>query len=327
MSSKILEIKNNPLEPVNIVLIPNPDAFLDLEAGPKKFYEHYQNLAPTREEQKQHLEKINTQLCDYCLIPYDFQYCNECDLIYNPPPCMIYMISEKDEPINNCTLELESIFNSDLNSDNNDDENNGSSFTQYDKKNNGDSDSNSNSETYIILSDLSKKQEFRWYSDNNKGIMPKRAHNTNAKFDLRYSRKNAIKLEPYLHTYIDLKVALEILAITMVQLAFRSSLAKKKINIRGRIIDTGYVGNIIAILQNDSEKAYIIESNKKIAQTIFLLLVKVAQLVLVRNRKKLGITARRIQGFGSTNRIDVPVNMAEEKVIDKGEIISIYCYQ
>ncbi|KAG9307137.1 hypothetical protein G9A89_016965 [Geosiphon pyriformis] len=60
MSSKILEIKNNSLEPVNIVLILNPDAFLDLEAGPKEFHEHYQNLAPIKEKQEQHLTQINT---------------------------------------------------------------------------------------------------------------------------------------------------------------------------------------------------------------------------------------------------------------------------
>ncbi|KAG9305893.1 hypothetical protein G9A89_016545 [Geosiphon pyriformis] len=60
MPSKILKIKNNPLEPVNIVLILNPDTFLDLKAGPEEFHEHYQNLVPTKEEQKQHLAQINT---------------------------------------------------------------------------------------------------------------------------------------------------------------------------------------------------------------------------------------------------------------------------
>ncbi|KAG9291138.1 hypothetical protein G9A89_013010 [Geosiphon pyriformis] len=55
------------------------------------------------------------------------------------------------------------------------------------------------------------------------------------------------------------------------------------------------------MLQNDSEKAYIIEPNKKIAQAIFLLLVK---------------------GFGCTSRIDVPVNIVEEEIIGQGEIIS-----
>ncbi|KAG9296029.1 hypothetical protein G9A89_011881 [Geosiphon pyriformis] len=78
------------------------------------------------------------------------------------------------------------------------------------------------------------------------------------------------------------------------------------------------------MLQNNLEKAYIIEPNEKIAQTIFLPLVKITQLVLVENRKELEITARKIQKFGSTNRIDVPVNMAEKKIVDKEEIISIH---
>ncbi|KAG9287845.1 hypothetical protein G9A89_017440 [Geosiphon pyriformis] len=152
--------------------------------------------------------------------------------------------------------------------------------------------------------------------------MPKCAHDTNAGFDLRYPGKNAIKLEPHLCTCIDLKIALEIPTTTMVQLASRNSLAKKGINIRKGIIDAEYVGNIIAMLQNDSEKAYVIEPNKKIAQAIFLPLVKIAQLVSVGNRKELGITAREIQEFGLIDRIDVPVNIVEEEIIGQGKIIS-----
>ncbi|KAG9299258.1 hypothetical protein G9A89_013906 [Geosiphon pyriformis] len=88
------------------------------------------------------------------------------------------------------------------------------------------------------------------------------------------------------------------------------------------IIDAGYIGNIIAMLQNDLEKTYIIELNEKIAQTIFLPLVKIAQLVSVGKREKLGITARGIQEFGSTSRIDILVNMAKEEIVDKRETIS-----
>ncbi|KAG9307084.1 hypothetical protein G9A89_016912 [Geosiphon pyriformis] len=106
--------------------------------------------------------------------------------------------------------------------------------------------------------------------------MPKHVHDTNARFDLKYPGKEAIKLEPQSCTCIDLKVALEILATTIVQLASRNSLVKKEINIRREIIDTGYIENIIAMLQNNSEKAYIIEPNKKIVQAIFLPLVKIA---------------------------------------------------
>ncbi|KAG9291795.1 hypothetical protein G9A89_012080 [Geosiphon pyriformis] len=152
--------------------------------------------------------------------------------------------------------------------------------------------------------------------------MPERVHDTDAGFDLKYPGKEAIKLEPHSRTYIDLKVTLEILATTMVQLASKSSLAKRGINIRGEIIDVGYVKNIIAMLQNDLEKAYIIEPNKKITQAIFLPLVKIAQLVPVGNKKELGITAKGIQGFGSMGRIDVPVNMVKEEIVGQEEIIS-----
>ncbi|KAG9305483.1 hypothetical protein G9A89_006453 [Geosiphon pyriformis] len=109
--------------------------------------------------------------------------------------------------------------------------------------------------------------------------MPEHVHDTDAGFDLRYPRKDPIKLEPH----------------------------------SGGIIDAGYVGNIIAMLQNDSEKTYIIEPNKKIAQTIFLPLVKIAQLVLMGNRKELGITAKGIQRFGSIDKIDIPVNIVEKE--------------
>ncbi|KAG9299086.1 hypothetical protein G9A89_020399 [Geosiphon pyriformis] len=106
--------------------------------------------------------------------------------------------------------------------------------------------------------------------------MPEYTHNTNTGFDLRYPRKNAIKLEPHSCTCIDLKIALEILATTMIQLASRNNLVKKEINIRRGIIDAGY-------------------------------------LVLVRNREELKMTARKINEFGSISRINIPVNITEEK--------------
>ncbi|KAG9293007.1 hypothetical protein G9A89_016369 [Geosiphon pyriformis] len=193
--SEILEIKNNFPELVNIIHISNSDAFIDKETGPENFHEYYQNLAPTREEQKH-------------------SWASKSELPFNP----------------------------DSNSDNDDDENTSST--------------------------------------------------------------------------------LEIPATTMVQLASKSSLVKRGINIRKGIIDAGYIRNIIAMLQNDSEKTYIIEPNEKIAQTIFLSLVKMVQLVSVGNREELRITAKGIQRFGLMDRIDIPVNMAEEEIVDQGEIIS-----
>ncbi|KAG9303871.1 hypothetical protein G9A89_005781 [Geosiphon pyriformis] len=189
------------------------------------------------------------------------------------------MILKEEEPISSCASESELLINHDPDSDDND-KNTGSSSVQNGNDNKYNSNSNSNSnlnyKQYIALPDLSKEQELKWYSDNGESIMPERAHNTDAGFDLRYPGKEVIKLELHSRTCIDLKVTLEILATTMVQLAFRNSLAKKEINIRREIIDMGYVKNIIAMLQNNLEKAYIIEPNEKIAQAIFLSLVRIA---------------------------------------------------
>ncbi|KAG9284342.1 hypothetical protein G9A89_023599 [Geosiphon pyriformis] len=322
LPEEIRTIKNNPSEPIKLDWDAEPVInFLE----PEEFHEHYQNLAPTRKEQEQWLAQLNTKLCRHCLIPSNFEYCNDCDLIYNLSPHIIYLIPEEEEPISSCALESELLINRDPNSDD-DDKNPSFSSVQNGNNDKNDSDSDSkpdlNYEQYIALPDLSKEQELKWYSDNGEGIMSERVYDTDARFDLRYPGKDAIKLEPHSRTCIDLKIALKIPATTMVQLASRSSLAKRGINIRGEIIDARYVGNIIAMLQNDSEKAYIIEPNEKIAQAIFLPLVRVAQLVSVGNKKKLGITARGIQGFGLTGRIDVPVNMAEKKIVGQGEIIS-----
>ncbi|KAG9306327.1 hypothetical protein G9A89_018210 [Geosiphon pyriformis] len=91
-------------------------------------------------------------------------YCDKCDLIYNLPPCMIYSIPEEEEPISSCTSESESPINHDSNSDD-DDDNNSSSSIQIgnNDENNSDSDSkpNINYEQYIVLPDLSKKQELK----------------------------------------------------------------------------------------------------------------------------------------------------------------------
>ncbi|KAG9284019.1 hypothetical protein G9A89_022793 [Geosiphon pyriformis] len=60
LPSEILEIKNNPPEPTDIVLVLNPNAFIDLENSPEEFHEYYQNLTLMKKEQEQHLEEINT---------------------------------------------------------------------------------------------------------------------------------------------------------------------------------------------------------------------------------------------------------------------------
>ncbi|KAG9306551.1 hypothetical protein G9A89_004748 [Geosiphon pyriformis] len=138
---EIRTIKNNPPEPIKLNWDTEPVInFLE----PEEFYEHYQKLASTREKQEQRLAQLNTRLCCHYLIPSDFEYCDNCDLIYNPPPCMIYTIPEEEEPISSCALESELLINRDPDS-NNDDKNTSSSSIQNgnDNKDNSNSDSNS----------------------------------------------------------------------------------------------------------------------------------------------------------------------------------------
>ncbi|KAG9290288.1 hypothetical protein G9A89_022264 [Geosiphon pyriformis] len=158
---EIKMIKNNPPESLELDWDVEPIInLLDLE----QFHKHYQELAPTREEQEQQLKQLNIQLCQHCLIPCNFQYCDDCDLIYNPPPCMIYTIPEEEKPISSCASESELLINCNSNP-NNDDDNNGSSSVQNGNDNdnnfNSDTNSNLNYEQYIALPDLSKEQELK----------------------------------------------------------------------------------------------------------------------------------------------------------------------
>ncbi|KAG9288704.1 hypothetical protein G9A89_004323 [Geosiphon pyriformis] len=141
-TEELREIKDNPLSLPEPEYVQTFDVFDNVEDDPKKFHEHYQRLALTREEQEERL----------------------CELIYNPPPRIIYMIPEKKEPISSCTSELESPLDSDSNS-NNDDNNNGLSSIQNGNNNNNDSNSDPNFDTnyeqYIALPDLSKEQELK----------------------------------------------------------------------------------------------------------------------------------------------------------------------
>ncbi|KAG9291548.1 hypothetical protein G9A89_021967 [Geosiphon pyriformis] len=136
LPEKIRTIKNNPPKPIK----------LDWDTEPVINF-----LEPE-------------ELCYHCLIPSDFEYCDDCDLIYNPPPCIIYTIPEEEKPISSCASESESLINRDPDSDDNN-KNTGSSSVQNgnDNKDNSNSDSNSdlNYEQYIAIPDLSKKQELK----------------------------------------------------------------------------------------------------------------------------------------------------------------------
>ncbi|KAG9299368.1 hypothetical protein G9A89_014016 [Geosiphon pyriformis] len=97
-TSKLLEIKNNPLSLPKPEYIMTFDIFGNIEDDSKYFYEHYQNLASTRKEQKQRLADLNTKLCDHCLISCYFQYYNKCDIMFNLPSKKLYPITKLPKP-------------------------------------------------------------------------------------------------------------------------------------------------------------------------------------------------------------------------------------
>ncbi|KAG9303411.1 hypothetical protein G9A89_013737 [Geosiphon pyriformis] len=105
----------------------------------------------------------------------------------------------------------------------------------------------------------------------------------------------------------------------MIQIASQSSLAKKRISIQGRVIDSGYTGNLMVLLQNNSKKLYTIESKEKIAQAIFLPLVKIGKFVPIENHEELIQTTKGTFSFGSTRK-EIKANFAET-IEEKGKLI------
>ncbi|KAG9303809.1 hypothetical protein G9A89_018706 [Geosiphon pyriformis] len=189
-----------------------------------------------KEAQAQWLEQMNIKLCEECIMPCDKQWC---------PECYAFSISLPSENNKN-KIEF------------------------------GELEATEEIETTPIY--LIKNQpalQFKYFNNNGQGIKPKKAHEINAGYDLRYPNKDTLVLKPKSLTKINLKIALEILPGVMVQIASQFSLASKGINVRGGIIDAGYTGDITVILQNETDKLFKIEHAKKIAQATYLPLINI----------------------------------------------------
>ncbi|KAG9286415.1 hypothetical protein G9A89_014581 [Geosiphon pyriformis] len=225
----------------------------------------------TQEAQIQRLEQMNIRLCEECIMPCDEQWCPEYYALSIPLP------SENDE--NEIEFgkpeEMEEIET-----------------------------------TPIYLIENQPALQLKYFNNNGQGIKPEKAHEIDVGYDLRYPGKDTLVLKPKSLTKINLKIALIILPGAMVQIAFWSFLASKGINVKGRIINAGYTGDITVMLQNETDKPFKIEHAEKIAQAIYLPLINISGLQLVNQREQLGKSDRGTQGFGSTGRFTVPVNIA-----------------
>ncbi|KAG9295289.1 hypothetical protein G9A89_021220 [Geosiphon pyriformis] len=148
--------------------------------------------------------------------------------------------------------------------------------------------------TPIYLTENQPAIQHKYFDNNGQGIKPEKAHKIDAGYDLKYLGKDTLVLQPKFLTKINLKIALKIPSRTMVQIASKSLLASKEINIRRGVIDAGYTRNIIIILQNETDKSFRIEHAEKIAQAIYLLLINISDLQSVNNREQLRKSERRI---------------------------------
>jgi len=142
----------------------------------------------------------------------------------------------------------------------------------------------------------------KYFDNNGEGRQPARAYETDAGLDLYYIDNQPLLLPAQKVTQVDTRIAFEIPANTYVQIASRSSLAKKGINVVGGVCDAGYTGNIIVQLQNTTGNDIILQKNDKIAQAIFLPLVSIDKLLRVEKREQLKSSTRAIKGFGFSNQ-------------------------
>ncbi|KAG9288113.1 hypothetical protein G9A89_017708 [Geosiphon pyriformis] len=204
---------------------------------------------PTQKAQIQLLEQINIRLCEECIMPCNKQWCSECYALSIPLP-----------------------------SKNNENE------IEF-----GESEATEEIEmTPIYLIKNQPALQLKYFNNNGQGIKPEKAHEIDARYDLRYPDKNTLVLKPKSLTKINLKIALKIPPRAMVQITSQFFLASKEINVRGGIINAGYTGDITVMLQNENDKPFKIEHAKKIAQAIYLPLINISGLQLVNQREQLG---------------------------------------
>ncbi|KAG9291311.1 hypothetical protein G9A89_021813 [Geosiphon pyriformis] len=234
-------------------------AGFDYEDEVEVYHQIASHTYPIQEAQIQQLEQMNIRLYEEYIMPCDEQWCSKCYAL------SILLPSKNDEN------EIEF----------------------------GEPEETEEIETTTIyLIENQPALQLKYFNNNGQKIKPEKAHEIDAEYDLRYPGKDTLVLKPKSLTKINLKIALENPPGAMVQIAFRFSLASKRINIRGGIIDAKYTGDIKVILQNETDKPFKIKHTEKIAQAIYLPLINISGLQLVNQREQLGKSNRETQEIG-----------------------------
>ncbi|KAG9291987.1 hypothetical protein G9A89_017886 [Geosiphon pyriformis] len=142
--------------------------------------------------------------------------------------------------------------------------------------------------TFVYLIESQPALQLKYFNNNGQRIKPEKAHEINAGYDLQYSGKDTLVLQPNSLTKINLKIALKILPEAMVQIASQLSLASKGINVRGGIIDAEYTEDITIMLQNETNKLFQIEHAEKITQAIYLFFNQHFRFTISQSKRTIG---------------------------------------
>ncbi|CAG8744335.1 10529_t:CDS:2, partial [Racocetra fulgida] len=133
------------------------------------------------------------------------------------------------------------------------------------------------------LYNVEEEIELKVFDNNGKGKIPERAHETDAGFDLRYPETEELVISPQETVMIDSYIAIEVP---------KGTFSRKGIEVKAGTVDAGYTGNIKVLIHNNSSQSYAIQPDEKIAQAIFLPLVKISKIHSVSTREELGDSER-----------------------------------
>ncbi len=133
---------------------------------------------------------------------------------------------------------------------------------------------------------------------NENGIMPTKAHDTDAGWDL-YSAKNinTIEIKPHQIASVPTGVFIQVPPGYYVQLAERSGVSiNTPLKLKAGIIDSGYTGEVKMIFENDSHESIFLSPEMKLAQMI---IHKIPDVEFIQV-DELDDTERGKKGFGSS---------------------------